>query len=181
MKKLQIIIVLVIVSVSLFAQKKTTTSAIIFFDASTSIDALPKATNKTVIAVIDTKTGVVQFEAYVRNFAFSNPTMQEHFNGKKWMNSDEFPKITFKGNIQYLNAVDFSKDGSYKTDVEGMLTVKGKEQKIKVPGTIVVQNEILSISTDFSVALEDYGISALPVQAGKVSKTPKIKVTAELK
>lgn len=181
MKKIQIILLLALVSFSLSAQKKTTTSASIFFDASTSIDALPKATNKTVIAVIDTKTGVVQFEAYVRNFAFSNPTMQEHFNGKKWMDADEFPKITFKGNISDMGAVDFASDGSYKTDVEGMLNVKGIEQQIKVPGTISVKNGILSISTDFSIALDDYGISGIPVQAGKVSKTPKIKVIAELR
>ena len=41
----------------LFAQKKTTTSAIINFDATTSLDALPKAENKTAVAAIDTKKG----------------------------------------------------------------------------------------------------------------------------
>ena len=37
------------------------------------------------------------------------------------MNSDEFPKFTFKGNIVDLSTVDFTKDGSYKTEVEGRL------------------------------------------------------------
>jgi hypothetical protein len=63
----------------LFAQKKTTTSATINFDATTSIDKLPKAENKTVIASLDTKTGKLAFEAQVKSFAFSNPRIQDHF------------------------------------------------------------------------------------------------------
>ena len=51
-----------------FTQKKTTTSAIVGFDATTAIDALPKAENKTVIAAIDPSKGSVQFEAIIKNF-----------------------------------------------------------------------------------------------------------------
>ena len=48
MKKTILALALVAVTGSLFAQKKTTTSATVAFDASTSIDNLPKAENKTV-------------------------------------------------------------------------------------------------------------------------------------
>ncbi len=181
MKKTTLFFGLVIAAGSLFAQKKTTTSATISFDASTSIDALPKANNKTVIGVIDTKTGTVQFEANVKNFAFTNPMMQQHFNGEKWLNSDEFPKFTFKGNIVDPSTVDFTKEGSYKTEVEGLLGIKGKEQKVKVPGTIVVKNGSLAISSNFSIALADYGITGTPIDGGKVAKHPKITVAADFK
>lgn len=181
MKKTTLFLSLVIAAGSLFAQKKTTTSATVSFDATTSLDALPKADNKTVIGAIDTKTGTVQFEANVKNFAFKNPMMQDHFNGEKWMNSDEFPKFTFKGNIADLSAIDFTKDGSYNTEVEGLLGIKGKEQKVKVPGTIVVKNGSVGISSNFSIALADYGITGAPIDGGKVSKNPKIIVAAEFK
>ena len=59
MKKTILFLGLVIAAGSLFAQKKTTTSATVSFDATTSLDALPKANNKTVIGAIDTKTGAV--------------------------------------------------------------------------------------------------------------------------
>ena len=85
MKKTILILALVITTVGLFAQKKTTTSATISFDATTSLDDLPKANNKTAIGAIDTKTGAVAFEATVKNFTFANPTMQGHFNGEKWL------------------------------------------------------------------------------------------------
>lgn len=162
------------------AQKKTTTSAIINFDATTSIDDLPKAENKTVIAAIDPANGIVQFEAAIKNFAFSNPTIQDHFNGKNWMNSDEFPKATFSGNIINLSAVNFSKDGTYQANVEGVLTIRGKEGKVKTPATIVVKDGTITTTAVFSIKLSDYGIEGAPIAAGKVAKEPKITVTAEL-
>lgn len=181
MKKTILILALMIVTGSVFAQRKTTTSATISFDATTSIDNLPKAENKTVIAAIDTKTGVIQFEANVKNFAFANPTMQGHFNGEKWMNSDVNPVFGFKGTITNVSAVSFDKDGSYNADVEGTLTIKGKEQKIKVPATIVVKGGSITATSDFAVTLADFDISGAPIEAGKVAKQPKISVTAEFK
>jgi polyisoprenoid-binding protein YceI len=181
MKKTILILALVTLTGSLFAQRKTTTSATVSFNATTSIDNLPKADNKTAIAAIDTKTGVVQFEANVKSFAFANPTMQGHFNSDRWMNSDAFPTLSFKGNITNLSDVNLSKDGSYTANVEGTLSIKGKEQKITVPANITVKGGVIAATSDFSVKLADYEISGAPVEAGKVSKEPKISVWAEFK
>lgn len=181
MKKVFLILTLTISTASLFAQKKTTTSAIIGFDATTAIDALAKAENKTAIAAIDTKSGSVAFEATVKNFAFSNPTIQQHFNGEKWLHSDAHPSFTFKGNIVDLSSVNFAKDGSYKANVDGTLTVKGKEQKVTVPATIEVKGSSLSASANFSIVLADYGIGGAPIDGGKVAKEPKITVNVDFK
>ena len=181
MKKAILVLSLVVTTGILFAQKKTTTSAIIAFDATTALDALPKAENKTAIAAIDTKTGSVAFEATVKNFAFTNPTMQKHFNGEKWLNSDVHPSFSFKGSIVDPTSVDFAKDGSYKTNVEGTLIVKGTEQKVKVPATIEVKGANLSASANFSIVLADFGITGTPIDGGKVAKSPKITVSADFK
>lgn len=181
MKRSILVLALVAAASSLFAQKKTTTSATVSFDASTAIDNLPKADNKTVIAAIDTKTGAVQFEANVKNFSFTNPMMQQHFNGEKWLNSDQHPTFTFKGNIVNPTSVDFTKDGSYNTEVEGLLAIKGKEKKVKIPGTIVVKGSSLAVSSNFSIELADFDISGAPIDGGKVAKQPKITVNADFK
>jgi len=181
MKKTILFLSFVAVTGSLFAQKKTTTSAIVAFDATTSIDNLPKAENKTVIAALDTKTGAVQFEAAVKNFDFSNPRIQDHFNGANWMNSDEFPKFSFKGNIVDLSKVNFSKDGAYAVDVSGDLTVKDITKPITTSGTIEIKGGVVNTSTEFSITLADYGITGAPITAGKVAKEPRITVSAELK
>jgi polyisoprenoid-binding protein YceI len=176
------ILTLLIASASLLsvAQKKTTTSATIAFDASTAIDNLPKAENKTVIAAIDPAKNTIQFEAAIKSFAFSNPRIQEHFNQKNWMNSDEFPKATFNGVITNPTAVDFKKDGSYTVNVEGDLIIKGKSQNVKTPATITVTGNTLKATASFSIKLADYDVDGPPVNAGKVSKEPTITVSAEL-
>jgi polyisoprenoid-binding protein YceI len=156
----------------------TTTSATVSFDATTPIDALPKAENKTVIASLNKTTGAVLFEAAVNNFAFTNPTIQDHFNGEKWMNSAAFPKFTFSGKIDKLNKVKFNKDGVYKVTVTGNLVIKGVSKQIKAPGTITVAGGKAAAAAAFSIKLADYGISGAPIDGGKVAKEPKIVVAA---
>lgn len=181
MKKTILFVTLVFATVTLFAQKKVTTSGTIAFDASTSFDNLPKAENKTVIAAIDTKTGTIQFEAAVKNFAFANPTMQGHFNGEKWLNSDKFPKFTFNGKIDDLSKIDFNKNGTYNVSVTGDLTIKDITKPVTTPGTIVVKEGVLNATTGFSIKLADYEITSVYIDAGKVAKEPKITVSVEMK
>ena len=123
MKKTTLALALVLSTGALFAQKKTTTSASVNFDATTSLDALPKAENKTAVAALDTKAGTIAFEVVIKNFSFSNPMMQDHFNSEGWMNSDKYPTATFKGTITDIASVNFAKDGVYNVNVEGNLTL----------------------------------------------------------
>lgn len=162
----------------LMAQKLTTTSAVVAFDATTPKDALPKAENKTVIASFDKATGALAFEAAVNNFAFTNPRIQEHFNGDNWMNSTEFPKFIFVGQVTKLKEIKFNKNGSYDVNVKGKLTVKGVTKEISAPAKVVVKNGALTASSVFSIKLSDFGITGQPVESGKIAKEPKINVSA---
>ena len=181
MKKTILFLAFAALAGTVMAQKKTTTSATVTFDATTEKDALPKAENKAVIAAIDTKSGTVAFEATVKNFAFSNAMIQDHFNGEKWMNSDAYPKFTFKGKIKDLSKVNFSKDGIYNVTVAGDLTIRDVTKPLTTPATIVVKNGSLAANSSFSIDLADYNISGAPIDGGKVAKQPKISVTADLK
>jgi polyisoprenoid-binding protein YceI len=179
MKKTILVLAAFVITTSVIAQaKKTTTSATISFDATTSLDAQPKAENKTVIAALDTKKGMLQFEATVKSFSFTNPKMQEHFNGKGWMDSDQFPTATFKGKITDLKTVQFSSDGTYNVNVEGDLTIHGVTKKVTTAGVITIAGGKISSKADFTIMLADYSIDAPQVGAGKVSKDPKISVSA---
>jgi len=179
MKRTILAVTLTVLTAVGFAQKKTTTSATILFDASTSIDNLPKAENKTVIAALDTKSGDVAFEATVKNFAFANPTIQEHFNSKGWLNSDEFPTATFAGKIVNLSDVNFSKDGSYTAHVKGDLSIHGKTNPAAAKATITVKDGTISTNADFTISLSDYEVNGQAIDAGKVAKQPKISVKAD--
>jgi polyisoprenoid-binding protein YceI len=181
MKRTTLILALALTGTTLFAQKKTSTSATILFDATTSKDALPKAENKTVVAAIDPKSGMVAFEAVIKSFTFTNPTIQEHFNGESWLNSDQFPTAFFKGKLTNLSSINFKKDGTYTAEVEGELTLHGKTQPVKSTGLLVVNGKTITATSEFVIKLADYGIAGGAITAGKVSSEPKITVTAELK
>lgn len=176
MKKINFIIALTLLSSTLFAQKKTTTSGTINFDATTSLDALPKAENKTVVAALDTKSGAIAFEAIVKSFSFGNPLMQDHFNSDKWLDSDKFPTSTFKGKITNFNSVNLKKDGIYVTEVTGDLTIHGITKPVITTGSVVVTGKAIAASATFTVKLEDYGITSKAIESGKVTREPKITV-----
>ena len=178
MKKTILFLSFVAITTGAMAQKSTTTSAVVSFDATTPKDALPKAENKTVIGSLDKTTGVVVFEAAVNNFAFSNPKVQEHFNGANWMNSGSFPKFTFSGKIEKVNKVKFTKNGSYNVTVKGNLTVKGISKPVTSTGTITVKDGAVSTKSSFTIKLADYNITGQPIEAGKISTEPKITVSA---
>jgi polyisoprenoid-binding protein YceI len=162
----------------MMAQKLTTTSAVINFDATTAIDKLSKAENKTVIGSLDKTTGAVMFEAAVNNFSFTNPTMQTHFNSDRWMNSAAFPKMSFSGKIDKLATVKFAVNGTYNSKVTGNLTIKGVTKKISVPVKFVVKNGKIAGTTSFTVALADYNINGPQVESGKVARVAKVNVAA---
>lgn len=179
MKKTILSVALVMATGLLFAQKKTTTSATVSFDATTPKDALPKADNKTVIASIDTKSGTVAFEAAIKSFTFSNPMIQDHFNSKGWMDSDQFATATFKGSIVNLKDVKFNTDGTYPVTVSGDLTMHGEKKPVEAKGTITVSGKTVKAVSEFTVNLDDYKVTGGAIAAGKVAKEPKISVVAE--
>lgn len=178
MKKSILLLALTISTGVMFAQKKTTTSATVKFDAATPADALPVAENKTVIASLDTKTGAVAFEAQVKGFNFSNAMMQDHFNGEKWMNSEKNPTSTFTGKITNLGEVKFDKDGSYSAKIEGDLSLKGISKPLVGKATIVVKGGAIHATSDFTIKLADYEIGNA---GGKVADQPKISVSSDFK
>jgi len=179
MKKAILFFSLLTVATLGFAQVKQTTSAIVAFDATTPKDALPKAENKTVIAELNTKTGQIGFEAAVKNFSFSNPLIQEHFNEERWMNSGKFPAFTYVGKINDVKQYDFAKNGTYNVTVTGQMTVKGKSMEMSTPATIEVKNGTLMATAAFSINLADYGINV--GDGSKIAPQPKITVSADLK
>lgn len=178
MKRILLLIAIITATITLYAQIKTTTSAVIAFDATTSLDKLPKAENKTVIGKIDTKNGTIAFEAAVKSFTFSNPTIQSSFNEDRWLNSSVFPLFTFTGKITDLTKVNFGKNGTYNVPVSGYLTIKGIKMPLITTAKLVVTGETVNATSAFSIKLSDYGISGVP---GKVAKEAGITVSASFK
>lgn len=75
------------------AQKLYTKAGKISFHSKAPLEEI-KAVNKSVTAILDTKTGMLQFSVLIKGFEFEKALMQEHFN-ENYMESDKYPKATF--------------------------------------------------------------------------------------
>lgn len=146
-----------------------------FFSATPLEDI--SAINNEVASIINIKTGSIQFVVLIKSFQFRKAAMQDHFNGKDYMDSDRYPKAELKGTIINFNTVNFSKDGTYPVMVEGNLSLHGITKAIKLPGTIQVKNGNISASSVFIVRLADYKISVPSIVSQKVAE--KVEVTVQ--
>lgn len=176
-----LIVAFAALTLSLHAQdKQFTKTGKIYFDATT--EASPEnveAVNKSVICVMDTKTGNIQFSLLVKGFEFQRALMQEHFN-ENYLESDKYPKSDFKGVITNNKDVIYTQDGDYKVNVKGILTIHGVSKEVETNGKLVIKNGKISIQSDFPVELASYKISIPGIVADKVAKTAKIKLTCPL-
>lgn len=151
------------------AQKYVTRTGTINFESKAEVDDDVRAVNKSVNCALDATTGDVVFMVLVKSFEFKKALMQEHFN-ENYMESEKFPKAIFKGKIENIAAVNFSKDGSYPVTVSGELTIHGVTQKVTQKGTLKVAGNNVTLLSDFQVALADYKIEIPSMVAEKISK-----------
>lgn len=170
---------LVLLTTAVNAQDRyfTKTGKIEFFSKASLEDI--EAKNKTVTAVLDSKTGAMQFSVQMKGFEFEKALMQEHFN-ENYVESGKYPKAEFKGAIANNADVNYGKEGSYNVTVKGKLTIHGVTKDVEAPGTIKVESDKLEGKSTFTIKLSDYNISIPSVVKDKISNTIKISVETKL-
>ena len=156
------------------AQNFITKNGKISFFSKTSMENID-AVNNQAVSVLNSKNGDLAFSVLAHGFLFKKALMQEHFN-EDYMESDKYPKATFKGNIADISKVIFSKDGTYNISVSGNLTIHGVTNKITVPGTISIKAGKVSASAVFKILVADYKISIPKMVESNISKSIEVKV-----
>jgi polyisoprenoid-binding protein YceI len=175
MKRTFILAAVLLLMQGAFAQKRYfTKSGNISFNAGTALEDID-AVNKSVTCVFDATSGQIEFAVLVKGFEFRRALMQEHFN-ENYMESDKYPKSTFKGKITNIGTINFQKDGSYPATVKGTLEIHGIKKEIESTGTLKVSGENVLATAEFTVLLDDYKIAIPGVVKDKISKTATVKV-----
>ena len=181
MKRIQFMVsgVLLILSVTVQAQGKFyTKSGKISFFSSTPLEDIA-ATNKTVVSLLDTKTGDLQFAALMKGFEFKKALMQEDFNAD-YAESSKFPKAEFRGQITNNSDVNYTTNGSYTANVKGKLSLHGVTKDIETTGTVTVKDGKLTLSSSFNVLVADYNITIEKLYRDKIAKSIKVTVNCAL-
>lgn len=156
------------------AQKYFTKNGHISFFSKTSMENI-KADNNQVMSVLNPQTGELQFSLLVKSFHFEKALMEEHFN-ENYLESEKYPKSTFKGSIADISKVNFTADGSYPVIVNGDLTIHGVTNKATAKGNIVIKGGKIAGAAVFTVALADYKVAIPKLVETNISKTIEITV-----
>ena len=150
------IVILITISKEVNAQKFYTKNASVTFFSKTNIEDI-KGVNNQVMSVLNSENGQLQFSLLEKGFHFDKALMEEHFN-ENYVESEKFPKSTFKGSIADISKVNFKKDGSYPVTVTGDLLIHGVTKPTTAKGNIIIKEGKVSANAKFIVKLSDFNI-----------------------
>lgn len=153
------------------AQKMFTRNGVVKFEASMPAVEEVKATSKTASGVLNTGTGEIAFLVLVKSFKFKVPLMEEHFN-ENYMESDKYPKATFKGTIRDFNAAKLTVS-PVAYDAEGTLEIHGVAKKVKQKILLSKDGGKIKVAFSFVVKPQDYNIAIPSLVKGKISENVK--------
>ena len=175
MKKL--ILAITILSSCLFMSaqgKYITKNGHISFFSHTAMEDI-KADNNQVASILDYETGEVIFNVLMKSFKFDRALMEEHFN-ENYVESDKFPKASFKGKVTNISTVDIKKAGKYDVDIDGDMTIHGVTKPVKAKGTFEVKDGNIKANSKFSLDYKQFNIVIPSVVKDKFQDAMEITV-----
>lgn len=179
MKNFLIASMLILVSLSANAQSRyMTREGKISFYSDAPLEKI-EGHNSKAAGVLETAGGNFQTIVLMKAFMFEKDLMQQHFN-ENYVESDKFPKTTFKGVIENLSEVDFGKDGEYAVTISGKMELHGVTRDVKAKGKLKLEGTVLTASSEFLLNPEDYNISIPKLVRDKVAKEVKIVVDMKM-
>lgn len=178
MRTIIIAVLVLFANTTVFAQKYLTRTGKITFHAGTSLEDIDAISNEAA-SVLDSKSGEFVFQVAIKSFKFRRALMQEHFN-ENYMESDKLPRADYKGTVTDIASVNFDKDGSYKVNTKGKLTIHGVARDVNVPATINVKDGKAEIVAKFIVKPKDHNISIPSIVENKIAKEVEVNVNSIL-
>ena len=162
-----------------FAQERfATKSGIINFEASVPSFEEVKATHNSVSAILKSNGDFASL-ALVRGFRFKVALMEEHFN-ESYVESSKYPKATFSGKIKDFNSSELS--GVQKGYILlGTVSMHGKEKKIETTVNLKEIDNIIYLTTSFTLRPEDFNIEIPSIVSNKIAEEINISTYFELR
>jgi polyisoprenoid-binding protein YceI len=180
MKKLTFVFIALFILVAVQAQERYfTKNGLIDFFSSTPMEDI-KADNDKVAAFLNTETGDLQFAVLMKSFEFKKALMQEHFN-ENYVESDKFPKASFKGKILDYSKSWLSEQGKKNVKVAGVLTIHGVSKDVAADGTLDIASGQVQAISKFIVKPEDYDITIPNAVRNNIATEIEVNVDVTLK
>lgn len=177
MRKTLLLLVCLLPALAAYAQNRYfTRQGNISFFSEAPLENI-EAHNAQVSSFINFDTGELVFSVPMKAFTFRKSLMQTHFN-ENFVESDKYPRSTFKGEIADIKKVDLQKDGLYGVQVSGQLTIHGVTQPVRTDGTLEVKSGQVVGRAIFTVTPEQFDITIPRLVRSNIAKTIRIQVNA---
>lgn len=167
------------IGISLAQDKYITKNGTIDFEASVPSFEEVKAKNENVTGILNTANGDIAALALMRGFRFKVALMEEHFN-ENYMESEEYPKATFKGKLKNFDVNELSSSVK-EYPLEGSLTLHGETKKINTTAKVSMKGGAISLSTEFAAKPGEFGIDIPKIVSSKIAEEINITVDFDLK
>jgi polyisoprenoid-binding protein YceI len=154
----------------------TKTGHVYFMSHTDAIDV--DGNNNQVTSFLNIETGEIVFQLLMKSFKFTLATAEEHFN-ETYMESDKFPKASFKGLVTNLKDINLKNNGEFKAMVRGDMTIHGVTKPIEQEGTITVKDGRITAVSAFKISIDDYGIKVPNLVEDRVAKIVDVKIDVE--
>lgn len=169
---LKLLLISCLASNATFGQLYSTQSGETSFFSETPMENI-SGLNKMVGAIINTSTNDIAVSMKMSAFDFPNKLMQEHFN-ENYMESGKYPTGIFKGKI--VDAIDYTKNGTYDVTAKGQLTLHGVTQTREVKGKMTIENQKITLVSNFDVKLVDHKIEVPKLVFAKIAEVIAVKL-----
>lgn len=173
--KLALLCLLILPGLSVMAQDKfLTKNGDVSFYSEAPLENI-EAMNRQVVGVIDIQKNEVAVTMLMKAFEFEKALMQEHFN-ENYVESDKFPKASFKGKFTASDAIDPNSNTLYEVDITGDLTIHGVTKNINAKGSVEFKGGQLLAKSTFKVAVKDFEIEIPKVVNQNIAEEIEVKV-----
>jgi len=159
-----------------FSQKYLSSASDVSFYSKAPVEDIEAKSTKGK-SVLDLSTNEIVFSIPISSFEFEKSLMQEHFN-EKYMESEKYPKATFKGKIVGFDTED---KGKQKVEARGKLIIHGVERSIDTAGEMTYIDGKITLNHSFKVALKDYKIEIPQLLWQNIAEVIDIKLTFDYK
>jgi hypothetical protein len=172
MKALVFFINLILISNFAFAQKYSTKTGKITFEASVPLFEDVYAENNSSTAILNADTGDIASLAMVNGFNFKAGLMQEHFN-ENYAESAKYPKTSFKGKILNFDKNDLSAKPKAYT-ISGTLNFHGVDRSIQSSANVYLKDDRIVIQGKFVAKTADFNVKIPKMVAAKVAENVNV-------
>lgn len=151
-----------------FAQKYSTKTGKVAFEASVPLFEDVYAENNTITAILNADSGEIASLGMVKDFKFNTNLMQEHFN-ENYAESAKYPKTSFKGKIANFNKTDLSAKAKTYT-ITGTLNFHGVDKQVQSSASVYLKDDKIMVQGKFIAKPADFKVKIPKMVVAKIAE-----------